>query len=232
MDNAPIIGKHTSLGIATVRARSDILAHWIYQLWWIVLHTWRGLGLLASKLPRRGPHKATDQVFLSRTCSEGWGGAAGSLVWGARCWWPRCSPPKMLSPRGPGTCPRSNGSSASSAERGLPSCFSRPCQGHSACPRGAASSSHGRPCFPKDTNLPQESSEHSLSEASDEAQSLKQTHRMLFFIATDDNSWKEKNTTWVMFLQWLQGFGWPRTLRRGGPCALVPMNTCLAPAQS
>lgn len=163
------------------------------HVWWIVLHTWRGLGLLASKLPRRGPHKATGQVFLSRTCSEGWGGAAGSLVWGAHCWWPRCSPPKMLSPRGPETCLCSSGSSASSTERGLPSCFSTPWQGWSACPREGATSSHGRPCFPKDFSLPQESLEHSLSEASDEAPSLKQTHTMLFFIVMDDNSCKEKN---------------------------------------
>lgn len=40
----------------------------------------------------------------------------------------------------------------------------------------------------KDTSLPQESSEHSLSEASDGAQSLKRTHRMLFFIMMDENS--------------------------------------------
>lgn len=188
MDNAPIIGKHTSLGITTNRARSDILAHCTYQLWWILLHTWRGLGLLASKLPRMGPHKATGQVSLSRTCSGGWAGAAGSLGWGARCWWPRCSPPKTLSPRGPEPCLSSSGSSAASTERGLPSCFSTPWQGCSACPGGGATSTHGRPCFPKDTGFPQQSSQHSLSE-----ESLKLTHRMLLFIVMDDNSWKEKN---------------------------------------
>lgn len=129
-------------------------ASWTF--WWCMVRTWRGLGLLASKLPRTGPHKATGQVFPSRTCSEGWGGAVVSLAWDSRCWWPPCSPPKTLSPRGPETCWCSNGNSASSAERGLPSCSSKPWQRCSACPREGAASSRARPCLPKDKPSPRE----------------------------------------------------------------------------